>query len=74
MKLTKLFELAAAIFFAIYEVVYIYFTRVSLEAGYWWSTTAYVASHRQLLNLTFKRVVVVISSTEMGRDNYESLY
>ena len=51
-------------------------TGVSLEAGYWWSTAAYVASHRLLLNLTFKRVVVVISSTstEMGRNNYESLY
>ena len=35
---------------------------------------AYVASHRQLLNLTFKKVVVVISSTETGRNNYESLY
>ena len=47
---------------------------VSLEAGYWRSTAAYVASHRQLLNLTFKKVVVVISSTETGRNNYESLY
>ena len=47
---------------------------VSLEAGYWWSTTAYLASHRRLLNLTFKRVVVVISSTETGRNNYESSY
>ena len=27
-----------------------------------------------ILNLTFKRVVVVIPSTEMGRNNYESLY
>ena len=49
-------------------------TGVSLEAGYRWSTTAYVASHRRLLNLTFKRVVVVISSTETVRNNYESLY
>ena len=32
---------------------------VSLEAGYQQSTAAYVASHRRLLNLTFKRVVVV---------------
>ena len=47
---------------------------VSLEAGYRRSTAAYVASHRRLLNLTFKRVVVVISSTETGRNNYESLY
>ena len=47
---------------------------VSLEAGYQRSTIAYVTSHRQLLNLTFKRVVIVISSTEMGRNNYESLY
>ena len=39
-------------------------TGVSLEAGYRRSTAAYVASHRRLLNLTFKRVVVVISSTE----------
>ena len=39
---------------------------VSLEAGYWWSTTGYVASHHRLLNLTFERVVVVISSTETG--------
>ena len=38
------------------------------------STTAYVASHCRLLNLTFKKVVVVISSTETGRNNYESLY
>ena len=38
------------------------------------STTAYVASHRRLQNLTFKKVVVVISSTETGRNNYESLY
>ena len=49
---------------------------VSLEAGYWQSTTAYIASHCRLLNLAFKTVVVVvvISSTEMGRNNYESLY
>ena len=47
---------------------------VSLEAGYRRSTAAYIASHRRLLNLTFKRVVVVISSTETGRNNYESLY
>ena len=47
---------------------------VSLEAGYWRSTVAYFASHCRLLNLTFKRVVVVISSTEMGRNNNESLY
>ena len=39
-------------------------TGVSLEVGYQRSTTAYVASHHWLLNLTFKRVVVVISSTE----------
>ena len=32
------------------------------------------ASHHRLLNLTFKKVVVVISSTETGRNNYESLY
>ena len=37
---------------------------VSLEASYRRSTAAYVASHCRLLNLTFKRVVVVISSTE----------
>ena len=47
---------------------------VSLEAGYRRSTATYVASHCRLLNLTFKRVVVVISSTETGRNNYESLY
>ena len=29
---------------------------------------------RRLLNLTFKRVVVIISSTQTGRNNYESLY
>ena len=46
---------------------------VSLEADYQRSTVAYVVSHRRLLNLIFKRVVVVISSTEMGRNNYESL-
>ena len=33
-----------------------YSTQVSLEAGYQQSTTAYVASHSWLLNLTFKRV------------------
>ena len=33
-----------------------------------------IASHHRLLNLTFKKVVVVISSTETGRNNYESLY
>ena len=50
-------------------------TGVSLEAGYRWSTAAYVASHRQLLNLTSKRVYssCIISSTETGRNNYESL-
>ena len=30
--------------------------------------------YSRLLNPTSKRVVVVISSTEMGRNNYESLY
>ena len=50
------------------------YTGVSLEAGYQWSTAACVASHHQLLSLTFKRVVVVISSTETGRNIYESLY
>ena len=49
-------------------------TGVSLEAGYWRSTAAHIASHRRLLHLTFKRVVVVISNTETGRNNYESLY
>ena len=49
-------------------------TGVSLEDGYRRSTTTYVASHRRLLNLTFKRVVVVILSRETGRNNYESLY
>ena len=49
-------------------------TGVSLEAGYQRLTTAYVVSHCRLLNLTFKWVVVVISSTEMGWNNYESLY
>ena len=34
----------------------------------------HIASHHRLLNLTFKKVVVVISSTETGRNNYESLY
>ena len=37
------------------------YTGVSLEAGYQRSTAACVASHHQLLSLTFKRVVVVIS-------------
>ena len=50
------------------------FSGVSLEAGYRPSTAAYIASHHRLLNLTFKRVVVVISRTETGRNNYESLY
>ena len=45
----------------------------SLEASYRRSTAAYVVSHRRLLNLTFKRVVLVISSTETGRNNYESV-
>ena len=48
---------------------------VLVEAGYWRSTAAYFVSHCRLLNFTFKRVVVVVvSSTEMGRNNYESLY
>ena len=47
---------------------------VLLEAGYWRSTDAYFASHCQLLNFTLKRLEVVISSTETGRHNYESLY
>ena len=47
---------------------------VSIEASYRQSTAAYVASHHQLLNLTFKGVVDVISSTETDRNNYESLY
>ena len=46
----------------------------SLEASYPQSTAAYIASHHRLINLTFKRVVVVMPSTEMGRNNYESLY
>ena len=56
------------------KVAWCAYAGVSLEAGYQWSTTTYVASHHWLLNLTFKRVVVVISSTETGRNNYESLY
>ena len=47
---------------------------VLLEAGYWRSTDAYFASHCQLLNFTLKRLEVVISSTETGRHNHESLY
>ena len=50
------------------------FAGVSLEASYRRSTAAYVTSHCRLLNFTFKRVVVVISSTETGKNNYESLY
>ena len=53
--------------------VCVHVSGVSLEAGCWHSTAAYVASHHQLLNLTFERVVVVISSTEKGRNMQLSL-
>ena len=55
-------------------ICFICFLYVSLEAGYQQSTATYTASHRRLVNLTFKRVVVVISSTETDRNNYESSY
>ena len=46
---------------------------VSLEAGYQWSTAAYVASHRRLLNLTSKRVVVVIYQVQKRAETTMSL-